>query len=96
MITFAKIGQLFALIDASIPKTDAAQLIKSGLNIVYLIVGMVAVIMIILAGYQYITSNGDSGKAQSAMRTILGAAIGIVVAASAFAITSFVFGRVQG
>lgn len=77
------------------PKLTGSDLLKNGLNLVYFIVGIVAVIMIVIAGYKYITSNGDSGKAQSAMKTILGAVIGLVVVLSAFAITNFVLGGVS-
>jgi len=76
-----------------IPKVSAGDLITNGLNIVYFIVGIVAVVMIIMAGYSYMTANGDSGKASKGMRTIIFAAIGLVVVTCAFAITNFVAGR---
>ncbi len=78
----------------SIPQVSGQALLKNGLNLVYFVIGIVAVIMIIFSGYQYLTANGDSGKAATAMKTILFAVIGLVVAASAFAITSFVMGNV--
>lgn len=85
---------LFALINASVPKIKGQDLLKNGLNTVYFIIGIVAVIMIIFSGYQYLTANGDSAKAATAMKTILFSVVGLVVAASAFAITSFVMGNV--
>jgi TRAP-type C4-dicarboxylate transport system permease small subunit len=83
-----------AKINADIPKMDMGDLVRNGLNIVYFIVGIVAVIIIIVAGYQYITSNGDPNKAQKSLHTILDCAIGIAIALFAFAITNFVVGRV--
>ena len=84
----------FLAIKADIPEVPLGDLIKNGLNIVYFIIGMVAVIIIVIAGFQYITSNGDSGKAQKALHTILDCAIGIAVVLFAFAITNFVVGRI--
>ncbi len=88
------IATLLAAIDANIPKITGQALLKNGLNTAYFIIGIVAVIMIVFSGYQYLTANGDSGKAATAMKTILFAVAGLVVAASAFAITSFVMGNV--
>lgn len=77
----------------AIPKVTGNDLLTNGLNIVYAVVGMVAVVMIIFAGYQYLTANGDSAKASNAMKTILYAVIGLVVVIMAFAITNFIAGR---
>lgn len=88
------IAQLLAAIDANVPKITGQALLKNGLNTAYFVVGMIAIIMIIFSGYQYLTANGDSGKAATAMKTILFAIVGLVVVASAFAITSFVMGNV--
>jgi hypothetical protein len=59
-----------------------------------LVVGVVAVIMIIIAGFKYITSGGDSGNVTSAKNTILYAIIGLVVVALSQFIVKFVLGRI--
>lgn len=43
------------------------------------VVGVASVIMVILGGLKYITSNGDSSAVSSAKNTILYALIGVVV-----------------
>lgn len=53
-------------------------------------VGVVAVIMIILAGFKYITSGGDANKVGSAKNTLIYAMVGIAVAALAQLIVKFV------
>lgn len=60
------------------------------LNTVYLWSGIVAVIVIIIAGYLYVTSNGDPNSAARAKNAILGAVIGLVIIILAFAITNTV------
>ncbi|MCL2037522.1 pilin [Candidatus Saccharibacteria bacterium] len=89
-----KVLGLLAAIDVNVPKVSGDRLMTNILNLAYFILGMVAVIFIIMAGYRYLTANGDPAKAQKAMQTILYAVIGLVVVVAAFAITNFVFGRV--
>ncbi|PSO43827.1 hypothetical protein BRC21_02340 [Candidatus Saccharibacteria bacterium SW_7_54_9] len=59
-------------------------------NILLLVTGAVAVIMLIIGGFRYVVSGGDSNAVQGAKDTILYAIIGIVVAFLAFAAINFV------
>jgi hypothetical protein len=59
-------------------------------NILLFIVGAVAVIMLVIGGLKYVTSNGDQSAITSAKQTILYAIIGIVVAFLAYAMVNFV------
>ncbi len=69
-------------------------LITDIVNIFSFVVGVVAVIMIIIGGFQYITSAGDSNKVSTAKNTILYAIIGLIIVALAQVIVRFVLGRV--
>jgi cytochrome bd-type quinol oxidase subunit 2 len=73
---------------------DAQNLVTNIINIFSLVVGIVAVIMIIVGGFKYITSNGDSGSISSAKTTIMYAIIGLVVVAFAQLIVQFVLDKV--
>jgi hypothetical protein len=53
------------------------------------VLGMIAVIVIIIGGIRYTTSNGDQSAIKSAKNTILYAVVGLVVAILAFAIVNF-------
>mgnify|MGYP001018862942 CR=1 FL=1 len=64
--------------------------IKSIVNIMLFLLGAIAVIMIVIGGIRYTTSNGDSNSINSAKNTILYAVIGLVVAILAFAIVNFI------
>ena len=63
-------------------------------NLVLMIAGVVSVITVIVGGILYALSTGDSAKTAKAKDTILYAVIGLIVVASAFAITNFIIGRV--
>lgn len=54
------------------------------------IAGVIAVIIIIIAGFEYVTSNGDAQKTANARTAIIGAAIGLVIIAAAQTILLFV------
>ena len=59
-------------------------------NVLLFIIGAVSVIMLIIGGFRYVTSQGDSSQVTSAKNTILYAIIGLIIAILAFAVVSFV------
>lgn len=63
-------------------------------NLISVIAGIAAVIMLIVGGLKYITSNGDANNISSAKSTIMYALIGVVIVALAQAIVHFVLGKV--
>lgn len=69
---------------------DLASTIRTAIGVLSLVIGIVSVIMIMIGGFKYITSSGDSAKVNSAKDTILYAIIGIVVASLAQVIVRFV------
>ena len=60
------------------------------INAVIGVLGLVAVIIIIYGGVQYMTSTGDPGRVKKAKDTLLFAVIGLIVCVLAFAIVNFV------
>lgn len=70
--------------------TGLDNVIATIINILSIIVGFVAVIMIIVGGIKFITSSGDSSNVASARNTILYAIIGLVIVALAQVIVHFV------
>lgn len=60
------------------------------INILSTIIGIVAVIMIMVGGFKYITANGDSGNISSAKTTIVYAIVGLVIVAFAQFMVQFV------
>ena len=65
-------------------------LIKKVINIFSVIVGVVAVIMIIIGGFRYITSAGAAEKIKSARNSIMYALIGLVIVALAQVVVKYV------
>jgi hypothetical protein len=69
--------------------------IKTIGNVLVFLVGSISVIMIIIGGFRYVTSGGDSKAVSAAKDTILYAIIGVVVAIVAYAIVQFVATNVK-
>lgn len=59
-------------------------------NFLSVIVGVVAVIMIIVGGFRYITSGGESGNVSGAKNTLIYAIVGLIIVALAQFIVHFV------
>lgn len=68
--------------------------IHSLINVLSLIVGLAAVVMIIIGGLRYITSGGSDTSVTSAKNTILYAIIGLIIVALAQVMVRFVLKQV--
>jgi uncharacterized membrane protein len=66
------------------------------INLMSALVGVVAVIMIIVAGFKYVTSGGDSSSVASAKNTLIYAIVGLVVVALSQIIVKFVLQKATG
>lgn len=78
-------------IDAEKTVSDTATKV---INVFSFVVGIAAVIMIMVGGFKYITSQGDANSISSAKNTILYAIVGLVIVAFAQVIVRYVIGRV--
>ena len=52
--------------------------------------------MLIIGGFRYVTSNGDSSQVTAAKNTIMYSVIGLIIAIFAYGIVNFVVFRVGG
>jgi hypothetical protein len=64
-------------------------------NIIALIIGIAAVIVIIIAGIQYMVSTGDPTKVNNAKNAIIYAIVGLIVAVLARTLVVFVVGKLR-
>ena len=80
---------------ADVDDADVDSTIQTVINILSLVGGVIAVIMIIIGGIRYVTSSGDSGSTASARNTIIYALVGLVIIALAQVIVQFTVGRID-
>lgn len=71
--------------------TSTAQpILKTVINTLVFLVGIVAVIVMIIGGIMYAVSSGDAGTVTKAKNTIVYALVGLIVAFLAYAIVNWV------
>ena len=76
-----------------VPQNNDVDIMKF-INLALWVAGIIAVIVVIIAGINYSLSSGDPSKTASAKNAILYSVIGLVIAASAIAITKYIIGKV--
>lgn len=64
-------------------------------NIIAIVVGIAAVIVIIVAGIQYMVSTGDPTKVNNAKNAIIYAIVGLVIAVVARTLVVFMIGKLK-
>jgi hypothetical protein len=75
------------------PLIGSNGLVRTIANIIAVVAGATAVVVIIISGLRYITSGGDPTKAASARSALIFAVAGIVVIVLADSIISFVLSK---
>lgn len=65
-------------------------LIKRVLDILLTLAGVIAVLMIVIGGYQYVTSQGADDKAKAGRKTVTNAAIGLIAVLLAYMLVTVV------
>lgn len=75
-----------------LPHTSANNL-SSILNIVFSVMGALALFMLVIAGLRYVLAGGDSNKVTEAKRQIAYTLVGLVVILLAAGIVNFVLNR---
>lgn len=84
------VGVKSTLVPGMEENPDLGSIVNKVVNIFLWAVGIVAVIIMIFGGFQYITSSGDQAKVTKAKNTILYGIVGLVIAILAYAIVGFV------
>ncbi len=79
---------------SSNPLYGPSGIIDKVINIVTIVAGVAAIIMIIIAGLQFVLANGDSKRVESARNTIIFTVVGLVVIVLARFIIEFVVSKI--
>lgn len=63
------------------------------INVALGFLGIIAVVIVLLGGFKYMISGGNTDKTEEAKKLIVSGIIGLAIILSAWAITSFVISR---
>ena len=86
-------GDTFAS-SAGLSAGDLPTTIASLIRVVLGVLGIVAVVIILIGGFKWMTSGGNDEKVKSARKVMTSGIIGLVIVLSAFAIAQFVLSSV--
>lgn len=81
------------MLDPGDQPDDVFPVVQNAINVILGVLGVVAVGVIILGGFYFLTSQGDAAKVTKGKNTILYGVVGLVIALLAFAIVNFVLGK---
>jgi hypothetical protein len=76
--------------EPSTSSTSVNNTVKTAINLLSVVAGVAAVIMLMVGGFRYVTSGGNAESIKSARSTITYAIIGLIIVAIAQVIVRFV------
>lgn len=88
-ISFDKSGNI--LRNTKLGQNDPIVLTSGIINWFLGILGLLALVLIVYAGFKWMLSRGDEGEVEEAMDIIKGAVIGLVIVLASYGIAYYVF-----
>ncbi len=80
---------------STIDTTSVSLAIRNIIGILLYVAGIISVIVIVVSGFRYVTSNGDAAAASRAKNGIVYALIGLVITVMAYAIVNFILSNLS-
>lgn len=88
-------AQILKKSDVNLPQPNASpDKITHILNVIFVIMGALALLMLVIAGFRYTISGGDPTAVANAKRQITYVLVGLIVIALAATIVNFVLGKI--
>ena len=75
---------------AEFSDTDLSETIGNLINVFLTFLGIILLVLIIYAGFLWMTAGGDSAKTEKAKNIMINAVIGLIILLAAYAISNFV------
>ncbi|OGL94722.1 hypothetical protein A2348_02270 [Candidatus Uhrbacteria bacterium RIFOXYB12_FULL_58_10] len=69
---------------------DLPTIVGSAINVLLGVLGIVFVVLVVYAGFLYLTSNGEEGNVKKAKKLLTQSVIGLIIIVAAYAIASYV------
>lgn len=76
-------------------KDTALFLVQTAINIFLSLIGVLLLVLILYAGYNWLTARGEEEKVTKAKDTLKRAITGIIIIIAAYAISVFVMGKIE-
>lgn len=84
-------GSFNGVVDTScLAKPNTNNSISTALNVAFGVAAAIALLMIVIGGFRYVTARGDPSSTAQARNTVIYSLIGLVVTMAAYSIVVFV------
>lgn len=90
-----KVGQAYGQKETPSEDYDIRIIVARIIRIVLELLGIIALAIIIYAGFKWMTAAGDEQKVEDAKKQLVNGLIGLVIILVAYSIATFVFYRLQ-
>lgn len=78
---------------AGVTEKNVEDVVGTGINAALSLVGLIFLILMVYAGYLWMTARGEEETIKKAQKIIISTIIGLVIVMSAYAITTFIASR---
>jgi hypothetical protein len=78
---------------AGVEQGDIGTIVGSVINAALTLVGVIFLVLMVYAGFLWMTARGEEDQINKAKKIIIGTMIGLIITVSAYAITIFVTGQ---
>jgi len=82
--------------DTGVTETNVGSIVGFVLNAALSLVGLIFLILMVYAGYLWMTARGEEEPIKKAQKIIVGSVIGLVILLGAYAITIFITAAFEG
>ncbi len=89
------VGKVATGLDGTLGNQSLIETITSVINVALSLLGIVAVVIVLIGGFKWMTAGGNDDKVTEGRNYITSGVIGIAIILSAWAITRFVIGNLS-
>jgi len=82
-------------VNIGLGRADLIEVVNAVIRILLSVLGIIAVVIILIGGFQWMTAGGNADRVAGAQKTIGAGVIGLAIIFLAFAIANFVITRLQ-
>jgi len=82
--------------NSNLASTDPREMVANGIKIFLGFLGMIAVVLILYAGFLWMTSAGDDKKIESSKKILGASIVGLIIILMSYGLATFVLKQVVG
>ena len=82
--------------DLTLGQTSADEVVIQVINVALGLLGLIAVILILIGGFMWMTAGGNTDKVDKARKFIINGVVGLIIVLAAYGIASFVIDKIVG